>query len=146
MTDTPERIWAWKDKAWRETSWNDHGDKRYTPDDAAEYVRADLAAPEWLDIKTAPKDGDPFLVYEVGEFERTDWLNALCSDGMDVHCVKATKHAVTCFYVGGGFITEFGEQYDINGVVSDHEGDTVDDGVLRLGGWMPLTKPPTLDT
>ena len=42
MTDTPERIWAWKDSEYDATLWNDHGDKRYTPLKAAKYIRADL--------------------------------------------------------------------------------------------------------
>lgn len=46
MTDqqnAPDRIWAWKDKDWDATLWNNHGDPRYTPKQAAEYIRADLA-------------------------------------------------------------------------------------------------------
>lgn len=41
---TPERIWAWKDPEYDVMLWNQHGDKRYTPSIAAEYVRADINA------------------------------------------------------------------------------------------------------
>ena len=42
----PERIWAWKDTEFEATLWNTHGDTRYTPDFAEEYIRADIANAE----------------------------------------------------------------------------------------------------
>lgn len=41
MSEAPERIWAWWDDAYDVGLLNEHGDKRYTPNDAKEYVRAD---------------------------------------------------------------------------------------------------------
>ncbi|AAG02596.1 gp13 [Roseobacter phage SIO1] len=41
MSEAPERIWAWWDDAYDVGLLNKHGDKRYTPNDAKEYVRAD---------------------------------------------------------------------------------------------------------
>ena len=42
MSETPERIWAWWDDEYDVGLLNKHGDKRYTPNDAKEYVRADI--------------------------------------------------------------------------------------------------------
>jgi hypothetical protein len=117
--DTPERIWAWKDKAWRETSWNDHGDKRYTPDDATEYVRADLAAPEWQDIKTAPKDGTDILACA------KNW------DGCSVVSWGGSRFVGMC---DGELSIE--SQTDFSTTL--HE--------PYITHWMPLPKPPTPDT
>jgi hypothetical protein len=41
MSEAPERIWAWWDDEYDTGLINTHGDKRYTPEDAREYVRAD---------------------------------------------------------------------------------------------------------
>ncbi len=44
MSEAPERIWAWWDDEYDTGLINTHGDKRYTPEDAREYVRADRIA------------------------------------------------------------------------------------------------------
>ena len=41
MSEAPERIWAWWDDEYDAGLVNTHGDKRYTPAEAREYVRAD---------------------------------------------------------------------------------------------------------
>ena len=41
MSEAPERIWVWWDDGYDVGLVNTHGDKRYTPDDAREYARAD---------------------------------------------------------------------------------------------------------
>lgn len=51
MSEAPERIWAWWDDTYDTGLVNTHGDKRYTPDDAREYVRA--ARIEELEAKMA---------------------------------------------------------------------------------------------
>ena len=43
MSDLPDRLWTWYDPEFGVYVSNTHGDKRYTPDTSAEYVRADLA-------------------------------------------------------------------------------------------------------
>ena len=40
MSEAPERIWVWWDDRYDAGMVNTHGDERYTPKDAREYVRA----------------------------------------------------------------------------------------------------------
>ena len=42
MTEAPERIWVWWDDEYDIGVVNKHGDPRYTPTEAREYLPADL--------------------------------------------------------------------------------------------------------
>jgi len=52
---TPEHIWAWWDNGYDVGMVNTHGDKRYTPTEAREYVPADRI--EELEAKLAKAVG-----------------------------------------------------------------------------------------
>jgi len=51
VSKTPEHIWAWWDNAYDVGMINTHGDKRYTPTEAREYIPADRV--EELEAKLA---------------------------------------------------------------------------------------------
>ena len=71
MSEAPERIWAWWDDAYDVGLLNEHGDKRYTPNDAKEYVRADEI--ERLQARVAELEAE--------RDEADDLANAAFADG-----------------------------------------------------------------
>ena len=79
MSEEPERIWVWWDDGYDVGLVNTHGDKRYTPDDAREYMprteveaavkRALEGAAECCDV--AAMDGIGDIVRAKGDEIRT---------------------------------------------------------------------------
>lgn len=109
MTDAPERIWADPDH------WIDHPPDDFDGDlsEYAEYIRRDLAKPQWQPIETAPKDETVILVWHVTK------LNPYA--GFDTNIKKAR------------YLPDLGE-WQVEGV-----GGNVPPAVTH---WMPLPDAP----
>ena len=95
MSEAPERIWAWWDDTYDVGLLNKHGDKRYTPNDAKEYVRADRI--EELEAKLAKADK------LASEFKNclevlTKEDGYVCCSGHQCGCYGASLHAQAIYY------------------------------------------------
>ena len=98
MSEAPERIWAWWDDTYDVGLLNKHGDKRYTPNDAKEYVRADRIEEleGMLPEDNRPCSTDRFLVAVIDEiddhYDRLDAIKCWIEGAWD-EAIKGTTLA-----------------------------------------------------
>jgi len=98
MSEAPARIWVWWDDAYDLGMVNTHGDKRYTPEDAREYVRADrikeleLAVRYEADLAQQALDAQKELeaklakTMEVVEMIASADVDAVLGEAVDLSC------------------------------------------------------------